>query len=123
MNLMFRSFSFNFVRECDRFAEMRHRLLEGRAAQSILARVAPPFDRQIFIPGRGAVMRDFLRVGLPRDQRRSRVSVKCLTAASQEALVRRVLNQRVLEAVCRLWREAIDEEEGGVHETRQGELK
>ena len=39
------------VRHRDRLAEMGDRLLEGRAAQGLVARLAPPFDREIVEPG------------------------------------------------------------------------
>ena len=111
---------------CERFRhlyrlpEMRNRLLERRTAQSVLSRVAPPFDCQIFDAGRSEMTSDRLRFRLSRDERRGRASVQRLTTASQEAVVGRVLNQRMLEAVGRLWRDAIDEEKVCVHETSQG---
>ena len=39
--LVARSFSFRFIGKRDRFAEMGHRLLEGRTAQCVLARHCP----------------------------------------------------------------------------------
>ena len=39
------------VRHGDRLAEMGDRLLEGRAAQRLVARLAPPFDAEIVEPG------------------------------------------------------------------------
>ena len=39
------------VRHLDRLAEMGDRLLEGRAAQRLIARLAPPFDREIVEAG------------------------------------------------------------------------
>ena len=45
-SLVFRSFSFRFIGKRDRFAKMRHRLLERRTAQCVFARIGPPFDRQ-----------------------------------------------------------------------------
>ena len=39
------------VRHRDRLAEMGDRLLEGRAAQRLVARLAPPFDREIVEAG------------------------------------------------------------------------
>ena len=46
------------VRHRDRLAEMGDRLLEGRAAQRLVARLAPPFDRQIVETGLGEMMGD-----------------------------------------------------------------
>src|SRR6516225_1872538 len=46
-----------------------------------------------------------------------------LAAALQEAVVCRVLNQRMLETVDRLWRDALDEEKVCVQETAQSDLE
>ena len=51
------------VRHLDRLAEMGDRLLEGRAAQRLVARLAPPFDREIVEAGLSEMMRDRLRLG------------------------------------------------------------
>ena len=51
------------VRHCDRLAEMGDRLLEGRAAQRLVARLAPPFDGEIVEPGLGEMMGDRLGLG------------------------------------------------------------
>ena len=66
---------------------------------------------------------DRLRLRLSGDERRRREPVERLTAASQEAVVGRVLNQRVLEAVGRLRRGALDEEKVRVHETAKADLE
>ena len=50
------------VRHGDRLAEMGDRLLKRRAAQSLVARFAPPFDGQIVEVGLGEMMGD--RFGL-----------------------------------------------------------
>jgi hypothetical protein len=42
---------------------MGDRLLEGRAAQGLVARLAPPFDGEIIEPGLGEVMGDDFRLG------------------------------------------------------------
>ena len=52
------------VRHGDRFAEMRNRLLEGRAAQSLVARLAPPLDGEIVETRLGEMMRDRLGLGV-----------------------------------------------------------
>jgi hypothetical protein len=46
------------VRHLDRLAEMGDRLLERRAAQSLVARLAPPFDGEVVEPGLGEMVRD-----------------------------------------------------------------
>ena len=54
------------VRHRDRLAEMGDRLLEGRAAQRLVARLAPPFDREIVEAGLGEMMRDRFGLGVAR---------------------------------------------------------
>jgi hypothetical protein len=44
---------------------MGDRLLEGRAAQRLIARLAPPLDREIVEPGLGEMVRDRLGLGGP----------------------------------------------------------
>ena len=63
---------------------------------------------------------DRLRLRLSGDERRRRESVESLTAASQEAVVGRVLNKRVFEAIGRLRRGPVDEEKVRIDETAQG---
>ena len=41
---------------------MGDRLLEGRAAKGLVARLAPPFDREIVEAGLSEMMRDRLRL-------------------------------------------------------------
>ena len=52
------------VRHRDRLAEMGDRLLEGRAAQGLVARLAPPFDREIVEAGLGEMMGDRFGLGV-----------------------------------------------------------
>ena len=52
------------VRHGDRLAEMGDRLLEGRAAQRLVARSSPPFDCRIVEPGLGEMMGDRLELGV-----------------------------------------------------------
>ena len=94
---------------------MGDRLLERRAAQGLVARLAPPFDREIVEAGLGEMMGDRLGFGRravaqdfgsPRVQR--------LAAALEQAVVGRVLDQRVLEAVGRLRSIALDEQNVGL---------
>ena len=85
-----------FVRHLDRLAEMGDRLLEGRAAQSLVARFAPPFDGQLVEIGLRKVVRD--QFGLGRRalgivaQRLGRAAVQRLAAALKQAVVGRVLD-------------------------------
>ena len=58
------------VRHGDRLAEMSDRLLEGGAAQGLIAGLAPPFNRQIVEAGLGEMMGDrfgFGRCALAQD--------------------------------------------------------
>ena len=54
------------VRHLDRLAEMRDRLGECRAAQRLIARLAPPFDREIVDAGLGEMMREHFGLGAAR---------------------------------------------------------
>jgi hypothetical protein len=89
----------------DRLAEMGDRFLEGGAAKGLIARVAPPFDREVVEAGLGEVMGDDLRLGrgalavLAQDF--SGAAVQRLAAALEQAVVGRVLDKRVLEAIGR----------------------
>ncbi len=94
---------------------MGDRLLEGRAAQGLIARLAPPFDREVVEASLGEMVRDGFRFGrcafgfVPEDFARS--AVERLAAALEKALVGRVLDQCVLEAIGRLRASALDEQE------------
>ena len=102
------------VRHGDRLAEMGDRLLEGRAAQSLVARLAPPFDREIVEAGLSEMMGKRFRLGRRPfglvAQNFSSAAVQRLAAALEQALVGRVLDQRVLETVVRLRSIALDEQ-------------
>jgi hypothetical protein len=52
-----------FVCHRDRLAEMGDRFLKSGAAQSLVARSSPPFDREIVEAGFGEVMGDDFRLG------------------------------------------------------------
>ena len=100
----FRRRSGPLVRHLDRLAEMRDRLGERRAAQSLIAGLAPIFDRLFGQAALCEVMRQHF--GLRRralreliSQRFGGATMQCLTAALQQILVSRVLDQRVLEAI------------------------
>ena len=93
---------------------MGYRLLEGRSPKSLIARPAPPFDREVVDARFGEMMRDRFRLGglpprLPA-QDFSDPAMQGLAAALQKAFVGRVLDQRVFEAIVRLRADALDEE-------------
>ena len=111
------------VRHGDRLAEMGDRLLEGRAAQRLVARLAPPFDREIVEAGLGEMMGDRFGLGVRVAQRLGRAAVQRLAAALEQALVGRVLDQRVLETVGGGRRGAVDEQEVGFREPIQRGLQ
>ena len=103
------------VRHLDRLAEMGDRLLEGRAAQRLVARLAPPFDGEIVETGLGEMMGDRLGLGARAfAQSLGRAAMQRLAAALEQAVVGRVLDQRVLEAIVGLRRRALDKQEVGV---------
>ena len=104
------------VRHGDRLAEMGDRLLEGRAAQRLVARLAPPFDGEIVEAGLGEMMGDRFGLGVRVAQRLGRAAVQRLAAALEQALVGRVLDQRVLETVGGGRRGAVGEQEVGFRE-------
>jgi hypothetical protein len=96
------------------------RLLERRAAQRLVARLAPPFDGEFVEAGLSEMMGDDLRLGRRRlwlpDQDFRRAAVQHPPAALEETLVGRVLDQRVLEAVVRLRAGTLGDEEVRVGE-------
>ncbi len=96
---------------------MGDRFLEGRAAERLVARPAPPFDGEIVEAGLGEMMGDRFGLGVRVAQRLGRAAVKRLAAAFQQALVGGVLDQRVLEPVGGGRRGAVDEQEVGFRET------
>ena len=95
---------------------MGDRLLEGRAAQRLVARLAPPFDGEIVETGLGEMMGDRFGLGAARlvAQHLGRAAMQRLAAALEQALVGRVLDQRVLEAIVGLRWRALDKQEVGV---------
>ena len=56
---------------------MGDRLLEGRAAQRLVARLAPPFDREIVEAGLSEMMRDRLGLGALALSRRISAARRC----------------------------------------------
>ena len=99
---------------------MGDRLLERRAAQSLVAGLAPPLDRQIVETGLGEMMGDRFGLGLGGEQRVGRVAVQRQAAALEQALRRpRPGSTPLLEAHRRslaVGRGAVDEQEVGFHE-------
>jgi len=99
----------------DGLAKMGDRLLERRAPKRLVARLAPPFDREVVEAGLGEMMGD--RLGLGRGalgliaQEFGGAAVQCLPAALKQAVVGRVLDQRVLKAIVRLMARALGDEE------------
>ena len=105
---------------------MGDRLLEGGAAKGLVARLAPPFDGEIVEAGLGEMMGD-----RPQAQpRRARAvaqdfggaAMQRLAAALEQAVVGRVLDQRVLEAIGGGRSGALDEQEVGFREPIQRRL-
>ena len=68
---------------------MGNRFLESRAAQSLVTRLAPPFDCRIVEPSLGEVMRDRFRFGVRLTQRVGGAKVERLPADLEKALVGR----------------------------------
>src|SRR5271166_4279035 len=100
---------------------MRDRLLEGRAAQGLIAGLAPILDRLLGEAGLGEMVRENFRLGgrAIRElvaQRFGGAAVKRLTAAFEQVFVSRVLDQCVLEAVFGVWRQALDQQDVGLGE-------
>ena len=104
---------------------MRDRLGERRAAQRLIAGLAPLFDRRFGQAGFGEMMRQHFRLRRRAlreliSQRLGGATMQRLTAALQQILVSRVLDQRVLEAIFRLRRQAFDQQDVGFGEPFQG---
>ena len=102
---------------------MGDRLLEGRAAQRLVASLAPPFDREIVETCLGEMMRDGLGLGGRVAQLLPGPAMQRLPAALEQALVGRIPDQRVLEAVARPRRRVLDEQDVGLGEPFQGGLE
>src|SRR5580704_17553868 len=94
---------------------MGDRLLEGRAAQRLVARLAPPFDREVVEAGLREMMGDDFRPGRGAlgliAQDLGGAAVERLAAALEQAVVGGVLDQRMLEAIGRLMARALGDEE------------
>ena len=95
---------------------MGDRFLECGATERLVARLAPPFDRQIVESSLGEMMRDRFRIGGMLGvaaQDFGRAPMQRLPAALQQAVVGGVLDQRMFEAIVRLRRRALDIEQVG----------
>ena len=93
---------------------MGDRLLEGRAAQSLVASFAPPFDRKVVEARFGVVISDRLGLHARYAQDFRGAAMQRLPAALKQAFVSGVLNQRVLEPIGGLRRRALDKQKVGV---------
>jgi hypothetical protein len=98
---------------------MGDRLLERRSAKGLVARLPPPFDGQVVERRLREVMRDDLRLGPCFNERLRRPAVQRLPAALEQALIGRVADQRVLEAIVRLGQGPLDKQKVGLGETLQ----
>ena len=90
-------------------------LPDGGTAQSLIARLAPPLDREVVEPGLGEMMGDDFRPGCGAlgviAQNFRRAAVQHLAAALEQAVVGGVLDQRVLETIVRLRAPVLGDEE------------
>jgi hypothetical protein len=115
------------VRHRDRLAEMRDSFLERRAAERLIARSSPPFNRKVVEPGLREMMGDDFRLSCCPlwivAQQFTRAPVQRLPAALEQAIVGGVLDQGVLEALGRLRRRALDEQKVGIGEPVQRRLQ
>jgi hypothetical protein len=94
---------------------MGDRLLERRTAKRLVAGLAPPLDGEVVKTGFGEVMGDrfgFGRCAFAQDF--GRPSMQRLAAALEKAPVRRVPDQRMLEAIVGLAWRALDKQQVGV---------
>ena len=79
--------------------------------KGLVARLSPPFDREIVEAGFREMMGDGFGLGRARSldaQEFGRAAMQRLPAALEQALVGRVLDQRMLEAIVSLRWRAID---------------
>ena len=112
------------IRHSDRLAEVGNRLLEGGAAERLIARLAPPFDREVVEPGLCEVMRDHLRLrrrGVAQDLRCA--AMQRPATAPKEAIVSCVLDQCMLETVVGLRRDAVDKQDVRLREPLERRLQ
>jgi hypothetical protein len=85
----------------------------------LVARSSPPFDRQIVEAGFREVIGDRFGLGLGAAEDLGRAAVERLPAALEQAFVRGVLNQCVLEAIIDLRACVLDDQKVGLGEPRQ----
>jgi hypothetical protein len=101
---------------------MRDRFLESGAAQRLVAGLAPPFDRRVGHARLREVISQRFRLGGGRiseavAQSLGDAAVQNLAPAFEQIFVGGVLNERMLEAVIAVRREALDQ-----HDVSLGEL-
>jgi len=113
-----------FVGQFDGLAEVGGGLLERRAAERLVAGLAPPFDRRLVETGPGQMVGDEFRLG--RGDRRELFAqdvgdlpVQELPPAPEQGFVGRVLDQRMLEGVARIGWRAGPEQQLCLFELRQ----
>jgi hypothetical protein len=111
----------------DGLAEVGDRLLEGRPAKGLVAGLAPPFDGEVVEASLCEMTRDHSRLGHGSlgliAQKLSGAAVQRLAAAPEQAVISRVLYQRVFEAIVGLRRRALDKQKVGVREPLQRRLQ
>jgi hypothetical protein len=99
-------------------------LLERRAAQGLVASLAPPFDRRLVETGLGQMMGDQFRLGR-RDRRElaaqgiGDLPVQDLPPAPEQGFIGGVLDQCMLEGVMRVGRCARAEQQFRLFELHQ----
>ena len=111
------------IRDLDRLAQVRDGLRKGRAPQRLLARLAPPFDRQFVKAGLSEVARNRLRFGRRTfgfvAQDFGGAAMQRLTATLEQALIGGILDQRVPEAVIGLRPDVVGDQDVSLGEPRQ----
>ena len=102
---------------------MGDRLLERGAAQRLVAGLSPPFDREFVEAGLRKMVGDDFWLGRRAlggiAQEFGGAAVQSLAAALEQAVVGRVLNQRVLEAISGFRRRALHEQKVRAREALQ----
>src|SRR5271165_4293129 len=97
---------------------MGDRLLEGRAAQRLIASLPPPLDGEIVEPCLHEVMHDDFGLGRSAlwivAQEFGGAPVERLATTLKQTVVGGVLDQRVLEAIVGLRGSALDKQQVGV---------
>ena len=93
------------------------------SAQSLIARLAPPFDGLVVEAGCGEMMGDLFGLGVRFAQRLGCATMQRLPAALEQTVVSCILDQRVPKTIVGLRRRALDKQETGFGEPIQRRLK